>query len=112
LSDGVLISCGHQIWKSASKTVAAYRSRREALPDDFQQKPGTLSRPIADQVKIDIDLDDRTGGKRARLWRRGHQRQLPRTVADPRRPERLHGGITTVLEDRDLMIGDASPSKG
>ena len=27
---------------------------REAIPDGFQQKPGTLSRRIADQIKIDI----------------------------------------------------------
>jgi hypothetical protein len=27
---------------------------REAIPDDFVQKPGTLSRRIADQIKIDI----------------------------------------------------------
>jgi len=27
---------------------------REAIPEDFEQKPGTLSRRIADQIKIDI----------------------------------------------------------
>ena len=27
---------------------------REAIPDDFVQKPGTLSRRIADQIRIDI----------------------------------------------------------
>ena len=64
---------------------------REAIPDGFEQKPGTLSRRIADQIQIDIStLTIEPSAECPRLWRRRDQRELSGSAATPWSSECLY----------------------
>jgi hypothetical protein len=78
---------------------------REAIPDDFVQKPGTLSRRIADQIRIDISkLTSRTVPQRPRLWCRRDQWQLSRSVALTWRAKWLHRGCDATRPARRAKV--------